>query len=80
MIFETHNPQLAPLIDAKAASELLAIPLRTLERWRVERVGPPWIKLGRAVRYDVAELRRFIQQHRQIPSVSASMEDGSVRL
>lgn len=31
---------------------LLGVPERTLEGWRVTQSGPPWLKLGRHVRYD----------------------------
>lgn len=34
------------------AAALLGVPERTLEGWRLTRSGPPWLKLGRHVRYD----------------------------
>ena len=33
-------------------ARLLGVPERTLEGWRLTRSGPPWLKLGRHVRYD----------------------------
>jgi hypothetical protein len=31
-------------------AELLRLPVRTVEDWRLTRLGPPWVKLGRHVR------------------------------
>lgn len=33
------------------AAEMLANSVRTLQRWRIEGDGPPFVKFGRSVRY-----------------------------
>ena len=33
--------------------------------------GPPFVKLGRAVRYDIADLDAWIQEHRRVPTRAA---------
>jgi len=44
----------------KEAAERLNIKPETLEQWRWRGCGPRFIKIGRAVRYDEAELENFI--------------------
>ncbi len=39
------------LLTQAQLSEMLQIPVRTLEDWRLIGSGPPYIKLGRHVRY-----------------------------
>ena len=41
-------------------AELLGVTVQTLANWRVKKVGPPWIKLVGAVRYDESDLRDWI--------------------
>lgn len=50
-----------PLLTPVAAAERLAVAPATLERWRVRRQGPAFVKLGRLVRYRVADLDAFVQ-------------------
>ena len=45
-------------------SELLRLPERTLEDWRLTHTGPPYLKLGRPVRYDVQDVLVWVQEHR----------------
>jgi hypothetical protein len=37
-------------------ADVLKVPERTLEDWRLTRHGPPWLKLGRHVRYDLVDV------------------------
>lgn len=39
------------------------ISTRTLQRWRLEGVGPVFVKLGRLVRYRKSDLDRFLDEH-----------------
>jgi excisionase family DNA binding protein len=47
------------------ASEILGVKPTTLEIWRHQGKGPAYLKIGRAVRYRIADLHDFL--------------DGSVR-
>ncbi|TFC01087.1 DNA-binding protein [Cryobacterium adonitolivorans] len=38
-------------------AEMLRLPERTLEDWRLTHTGPPYLKLGRHVRYDIGDRR-----------------------
>ena len=41
------------------------ISAKTLQRWRCEDAGPPYIKLSKAVRYPVGEIVAYEQANRQ---------------
>ena len=45
-------------------AELLRLPERTLEDWRLTHSGPPYLKLGRHVRYDVHDVLAWVTEHR----------------
>lgn len=51
----------SPLLNEFEAAAFLKVSERTLQGWRQRRAGPPFIKLGRSVRYDSAALERFIR-------------------
>ena len=53
------------LTTAQASSHL-SISRRTLERWRVDGGGPPYIKLGQLVRYSVEDLNSWTSDARRI--------------
>ena len=44
---------------------LLGVPERTLEGWRLTRSGPPWLKLGRYVKYDRDEVLSWAGEPRR---------------
>ena len=47
------------------AAEYLSVAPQTLARQRVEGRGPPFLKLGGSVRYDVTDLERWIEGQRR---------------
>ena len=51
-----------PYLDTKQAAELTGISTVTLERWRVDGGGPPYVKLGRLVKYRRVDLDAFMEQ------------------
>jgi predicted DNA-binding transcriptional regulator AlpA len=51
------------LLDQDGAAALLGCSARTLERWRAERSGPPFIKLSpRAIRYSRKALLLWLSE------------------
>jgi hypothetical protein len=40
-----------PILNPNEVAELLQVPVRTLEQWRYRKVGPPYRKIGRHIRY-----------------------------
>lgn len=45
-------------------ADIIKVPERTLEDWRFNHVGPPYMKLGRHVRYDLAEVFAWAREQR----------------
>ena len=45
--------------------ETAPISQRTLQRWRLEGVGPAFLKLGRLVRYRKSDLDRWVDAQRR---------------
>ncbi len=48
------------LLDEKAVGKILGISLAGLRRWRLERRGPRFLKLGSAVRYKPEDLQSWV--------------------
>jgi excisionase family DNA binding protein len=68
-----HSPT-PLLVDTKMAAELLTIGERSL--WRLTKRGDiPAIRLGRSVRYRVADLEAYIAKLAQLPA-DAGPVDG----
>ena len=57
------------LLKACDAAAYLAVSVATLRSWRLTRrrgstTGPVFIRFGRAIRYRVADLDAWVEQHR----------------
>jgi hypothetical protein len=52
------------LLKEAEASEFLRVEIATLRRWRFAKRGPRFVKIGSAVRYDIADLVNFIDAGR----------------
>ena len=57
------------LKDVNEAADILAASPITLNHWRCTGEGPAFVKIGRLVRYDVADLAAWIQS-RKVQSTS----------
>ena len=64
---------LADLLSEEAIAAQLEVTVRTLQRWRQLREGPPWISIGRSVFYRAIATREWIlQQERGEPQTKRS--------
>lgn len=52
------------LLTRAEVADRLQIPVKTLARWASRGEGPPYMKVGRHTRYDVGELRRWLDDQR----------------
>lgn len=69
------TPNTPQLIDAREAASLLGIHLSTLYTWcEEERV--PFVRLGRALRFDPTDLQRWIDDHRVPPRQGSAAATG----
>lgn len=46
-------------------AEIIKVLERTLEDWRLNHLGPPHVKLGRHVRYDLLEVVAWAREQRR---------------
>jgi excisionase family DNA binding protein len=82
-INQTRVLSLPPPMDADAgcsetqAATFLGVSVRTLQAWRIRGGGPPFLKLGRAVRYQRRALVAYMEARTVSPSREAeAREDG----
>ncbi len=59
------SPTAPSNVDTRQAAELIGMSRRTLEKWRGEGTGPPFLKLGRRVLYSVADLEEWLRSRRR---------------
>jgi Helix-turn-helix domain len=59
-----NNPLPEALLHERDAARLLNISIHWLRRKRSKGGGPPYVKYGRAVRYEQDALLRYISEHR----------------
>jgi predicted DNA-binding transcriptional regulator AlpA len=70
---------MTPLLTTQAASELLGIDRRTLERYRVTGAGPKFVKMQQVVRYRVEDLQAWLAS-RTVSSTSESTRKSARRI
>ena len=52
-----------PLLDEKEVAEYLGVSVKTLRRWRFDRRGPSYAKVGgKLIRYPYRELKAWVDQ------------------
>ncbi len=61
---ETIDPAELGLLNEHETAFRLGLSVKTLRRWRWEGSGVPYVKVGRAVRYDPQDIGEYIQQNR----------------
>jgi excisionase family DNA binding protein len=55
---------LAALLKPEEVANKTGLSLDTLAQWRSQRRGIPYLKIGRAVRYDPAEVQAYLERCR----------------
>lgn len=59
------------LLNEKEVAKQLGVSLACLQRWRWRKEGPPYVKLGSAVRYRPEDLDAFVRANLQ-PTAGAA--------
>ena len=54
-----EDPQLVTLSEEQAA-DILGFTVKTLQKRRWERKAPPFLKIGRLVRYRLSDIQAFL--------------------
>ncbi len=55
------------LLDTQAASALLGCSTAALAKFRTERRGPPYVRVGRLIRYRRLDLVRWVKSRLVLP-------------
>jgi hypothetical protein len=68
------------LIGTRELAILWSLPESTLRYWRCAGLGPPFVKLGGRIKYDVDDVDRYVGANKRMPSVRAhgGYEHGSL--
>jgi hypothetical protein len=59
------------LVSTKELSEVWGVPESTLRYWRCAEIGPTYVKLGGRIKYDLADVERYVRANKRMPSVRA---------
>ena len=62
-------------VTADRLAKMLGVSVRTLARWHAERAGPPKIKRGKLVLFDISKLPDYLASHETDP-VRAGRREG----
>jgi predicted DNA-binding transcriptional regulator AlpA len=54
------------MVNTAVAANHLGLSVSTLNKWRLTGQGPHYFKFGRAVRYGIADLAKWVEQQRAI--------------
>ena len=68
------------LIGTSELANLWSLPESTLRYWRSAGTGPPFVKLGGRIKYDMDDVDRYVRANKRMPSVRAhgGYEHGSL--
>ena len=66
----SDHPRSAGFITKQAAADLLGIKIRTLESW-MARGLVPFLRIGRTVRFDAADLRQTLLANCRVGNASS---------
>ena len=58
------------IVNENKASKILGRAVQTLRNDRHLRQGPPYIRIGRSIRYKVSDLIEYIERHRIDPEAA----------
>jgi hypothetical protein len=59
------------LVSTRELSEIWGVPQSTLRYWRSAETGPTYVKLGGRIKYDLADVERYVRANKRMPSVRA---------
>jgi predicted DNA-binding transcriptional regulator AlpA len=62
------------LLSQRQVAQIFGISERTLEGLRQRRLGPPYVKLGKLVRYDPIAIDRFLQANTIEPRITGGAD------
>ena len=67
----SSNNEPARLVPPPVMAELLGVTVQRLNHMRYERTGPPYVRVGRSIRYDPDQAMVWVRENTVTPSESA---------
>ena len=61
-IEEAQNKVDQAVVKEVGAARFLNLQVKTLRNWRSKKIGPDYIRYGRAIRYRIGDLERFLEE------------------
>ena len=71
---------LTELVTERQVSERWNVSLNTLRYWRSTGEGPPYVKIGRSVRYNVSALEKYLRRNTCESKTRATAEEALQRV
>src|SRR5437879_3757346 len=59
------------LVSTRELSAIWGVPESTLRYWRCAELGPPYVKLGGRIKYDLVDVELYVRANKRNPSVRA---------
>ncbi len=75
-IVEKNTEYSQKLLSERDAADILRVSQSWLQKKRVYGGGPDFIKVGRSVRYQLSDLKIYIEQQRRTSTCDVSSSDG----
>lgn len=60
MTEKTSDVLVSPLRDSREIAAFLRVSESTLSRWRAEKKGPPFIRIGGVTRYRIEQVEQWL--------------------
>jgi predicted DNA-binding transcriptional regulator AlpA len=67
------------LLDTDATAHLLGCSPAALTKFRTQRRGPPYVRVGRLIRYRRVDLTRWLKSRRVLPEAKVNTSQPSAR-
>ena len=63
---------MAKMLNENEVAAMLSLAPETLRAWRVRGKGPPFAKLGEAIRYDEEDVKAWVEARKVSPESKAA--------
>jgi hypothetical protein len=67
------------LVTEVEIADFLKLSTRTLQSWRINNDGPPFVRVGRAIRYRLRDVVRWIEARTVAPATQATNRNSGVK-
>jgi excisionase family DNA binding protein len=67
------------LLTEQGVAKLLQVTVKTLQAWRVRGGGPPFVKVGRCVRYRLEDVEAYVAASTRMSTSDPGTRDAGSR-